>query len=114
MTRDVLLRFLRDAAEALDHMNEKHNLQHLDVKPRNLFIIGDRVKVADFGLVKHLERQNSSGLLGGVTPLYAPPETFVGKISPQSDQYSLAIVYQEMLTGLRPYIAKNVRQMAQL
>ncbi len=37
--RDDLLRYLRDAAEALDYMNEKHNLQHLDVKPRNLFLI---------------------------------------------------------------------------
>src|SRR5271163_2809933 len=77
--RDDLLRYLRDAAEALDYMNEKHKLQHLDVKPRNLFLICDRVKVADFGLVKHLERQSASGLLGGVTPLYAAPETFKGK-----------------------------------
>src|SRR2546425_3613034 len=111
--RDDLLRYLRDAAEALDYMNEKHNLQHLDVKPRNLFIIGDRVKVADFGLIKHLERQSSSGLLGGVTPLYAPPETFNGKISQRSDQYSLAIVYHELLTGQRPFTGKNVRQLAQ-
>ena len=57
--RDDLLRYLRDAAEALDHMNEKHNLQHLDIKPRNLFLISDRVKVADFGLVKHLERASA-------------------------------------------------------
>src|SRR5438477_260502 len=68
--RDDLLRYLRDAAEALDYMNEKFKLQHLDVKPRNLFLICERVKVADFGLVKHLERQSASGLLGGVTPLY--------------------------------------------
>src|SRR2546421_3059817 len=111
--RDVLLRFIRDAAEALDHMNEKHNLQHLDIKPRNLFLISDRVKVADFGLVKHLERQSSSGVLGGVTPLYAPPETFSGKISAHSDQYSLGIVYQELLTGHRPFDGKNIRQLAQ-
>src|SRR5437764_8664042 len=111
--RDDLLRYMRDAAEALDHMNEKHNLQHLDIKPRNLFLISDRVKVADFGLVKHLERQSGSGLLGGVTPLYAPPETFAGKISERSDQYSLAIVYQELVTGQRPFAGKNVRQLAQ-
>src|SRR5205807_5037571 len=78
-----------------------------------LFLIGDRVKVADFGLVKHLERQSASGLLGGVTPLYASPETFNGKISQTSDQYSLAVVYQELLTGQRPFIGKNVRQLAQ-
>ena len=110
--RDQLLRYLRDAAEALDHMNEKHNLQHLDIKPRNLFLISDRVKVADFGLVKHLERSGRSGILGGVTPLYAPPETFSGKISEHSDQYSLAIVYQELLTGQRPFNGKNARQLA--
>ena len=43
------------SAEALDHMNIKHNLQHLDIKPHNLFLVYDQVKVADFGLVKHLE-----------------------------------------------------------
>ncbi|HZV04217.1 MAG TPA: tubulin-like doman-containing protein [Gemmataceae bacterium] len=111
--RDALLRYVRDAAEALDHMNEKHNLQHLDIKPRNLFLISDRVKVADFGLVKHLERSGASGILGGVTPLYAPPETFSGTITGHSDQYSLAIVYQELLTGQRPFNGKNPRTLAQ-
>src|ERR1019366_832343 len=111
---DDLMRYMRDAAEALDYMYEKHQLQHLDVKPRNLFLIGDRVKVADFGLVKGFEKSTNSGILGGVTPLNAPPEAFQGKISPQSDEYSLAIVYQELLTGHRPYMAKNIRQMAQM
>ncbi len=108
--REDLLRYMRDAAEALDHMNEKYNLQHLDIKPRNLFLVSDRVKVADFGLVKHLERQ--SGILASVTPLYASPETFNGKISQHSDQYSLAIVYHELLTGQRPFNGKNARQLA--
>jgi eukaryotic-like serine/threonine-protein kinase len=111
--RDALLRYVRDAAEALDHMNEKHNLQHLDIKPRNLFLISDRVKVADFGLVNSLGRQTANGVLGGVTPLYASPETFQGKITDRSDQYSLAIVYQELLTGQRPFNGKNPRQLAQ-
>jgi len=110
--RDTLLRYIRDAAEALDHMNEKHGLQHLDIKPRNLFLVSDRVKVADFGLVKTLERSGSSGLLAAVTPLYASPETFTGEISSRSDQYSLAIVYQELLTGHRPFNGKSARQLA--
>src|SRR6266851_290616 len=112
IARDALLRYIRDAAEALDHMNEKHNLQHLDIKPRNLFLVSDRVKVADFGLVKTLERSGMSGVLGGVTPMYAPPETFSDNISGRSDQYSLAIVYQEMLTGQRPFNGRNARVLA--
>src|SRR5205085_3466811 len=111
--RDSLLRFLRDASEALDYMGDKHGLAHLDIKPRNLFLVSDRVKVADFGLVKHLERSSASGLLGGVTPLYAAPETFTNKISSHSDQYSLAIVYQELLTSQRPFNGKNARMLAQ-
>ncbi|MBM3983231.1 MAG: hypothetical protein FJ304_23760 [Planctomycetes bacterium] len=110
--RDILLGFLDDAAVGLDHLIEKHNLQHLDVKPRNLFTVADRVKVADFGLVKQLERSSSSGLLGGVTPVYAAPETFQNKISKHSDQYSLAVVYVELLTGQRPFAGKNIRQLA--
>src|SRR5207237_7420336 len=85
---------------------------HLDSMPRNLFLVSDRVKVADFGLVKHLERSGASGILGAVTPLYAPPETFTGAISDRSDQYSLAVVYQELLTGHRPFNGKNARQLA--
>jgi hypothetical protein len=107
--RNDLLRYMRDAAEALDHMIEKYHLQHLDIKPRNLFLISDRVKVADFGLVKQIERQ--SGMLNGITPLYAPPETFQGRISEHSDQYSLALVYHELLTGRRPFSGKTARQM---
>lgn len=110
--REELLGYMRDAADGLDHLNEKHNLQHLDVKPRNLFLVGGRVKVADFGLVKNLERQSSSGLMAGVTPIYAAPETFGGKISPTADQYSLAIVYIELLTGRRPFNGKNIRALA--
>jgi serine/threonine protein kinase len=110
--RDILLGFLHDGAEGLDHLIEKHGLQHLDVKPRNLFMVADRVKVADFGLVKTLERSSSSGLMGGVTPIYAAPETFSNKISKHSDQYSLAVVYVELLTGKRPFPGKNIRQLA--
>src|SRR5207237_1142709 len=50
--------------------------------------------------------------MGGVTPIFAAPETFSNKISKHSDQYSLAIVYIELLTGLRPFSGKNIRQLA--
>jgi eukaryotic-like serine/threonine-protein kinase len=110
--RPELIRYLTDAADALDYLNGHFSLQHLDVKPRNLFVIADRVKVADFGLVKNLDRPSSAGVMGGVTPIYAAPETFGGKLSRHCDQYSLAIVYMELLTGKRPFHGKNVRQIA--
>jgi serine/threonine protein kinase len=112
INRDFLVSYLSDAADGLDYLIERYNLLHLDVKPRNLFLVGNHVKVADFGLVKNLERQSSSGLMGGMSPMYAAPETFTGQMSRQSDQYSLAIVYMELLTGQRPFNARTIRQLA--
>jgi hypothetical protein len=108
--RDELLRYMEESAEALDLMNIEYQLQHLDIKPHNLFLTHNHVKVADFGLVKDLEGMVAS-VTGGVTPVYAAPETFDGYISRFCDQYSLAIVYQELLTGQRPFTGTNVRQL---
>ncbi len=108
---EELLGYLRDAADALDYMSEKHSLQHLDVKPENLLIVGDHVKVADFGLVKEIQEVTAS-IMGGLTPLYAPPEVFDGQPTRLSDQYSLAIVFQEMLTAVLPFPGKTAAQLA--
>src|SRR5262245_19987732 len=91
-------------------MNQEYQLQHLDIKPQNLFLVHSHVKVADFGLVKDLEGMVAS-VTGGVTPVYAAPETFDGYVSRFSDQYSLAIVYQELLSGQRPFSGPKRRQL---
>ena len=78
--REELLGNLRDTAEALDYMSEIYGLQHLDIKPQNLLLVGKRIKVADFGLVKDLMGSNSTAP-GGVTPVYATPEAFDGRVS---------------------------------
>ncbi len=108
--RQELLGYIEEAAEALDLMNIHYQLQHLDIKPQNLFLVFQHVKVADFGLVKDLEGMQAS-VTGGITPVYAAPETFDGWVSRFSDQYSLAIVYQELLTGQRPFSGTSVRQL---
>ncbi len=109
--RDELLAYLRDAADALDYMNDQYGLQHLDIKPQNLLLVGGRIKIADFGLVKDLQGTSATAT-GGVTPIYASPEAFDGRVSRFSDQYSLAVVYQEMLTGVRPFPGKSALQLA--
>lgn len=109
--RTELLTYLRETAEALDLMNIQFQLQHLDIKPQNIFLVFNHVKVADFGLVKDLGNMAAATVTGGVTPVYAAPETFDGWLSRFSDQYSLAIVYQELLTGQRPFAGSTMRQL---
>src|SRR5262249_43790523 len=68
------------------------------------------MKVADFGQVRLLG--GLSNTAPGVTPVYATPEAFDGRVSRHSDQYSLAVVYQEMLTGHRPFPGTTMMQLA--
>jgi serine/threonine protein kinase len=114
--RNELIHYLRDAAEVLDLLNLEHGLQHLDVKPRNLFVVGRHIKVADFGLVNSLAElhgvDEESARLFAATPTYSSPESFLGRITLFSDQYSLAVTYTELLTGTPPFPGKNIHQLA--
>ncbi|MEM9186190.1 MAG: tubulin-like doman-containing protein [Planctomycetota bacterium] len=108
--REELVGYLRDAADALDFLHTEHDLQHLDIKPENLLLLAGHVKVADFGLVKSISNHTQS-LVGGMTPTYAAPEVFQGRPSKHSDQYSLAVMYQELLTGALPFAGANVAEL---
>ncbi|MFO1002256.1 MAG: tubulin-like doman-containing protein [Planctomycetaceae bacterium] len=108
--REELIGYLRDAADALDFMSEQHGLQHLDVKPDNVLLQGAHAKIGDFGLTKSLNASGHS-IVNGFTPLYAPPELFDGHPERGSDQYSLAIVYQMMLTGVPPFNGRSAAQL---
>lgn len=110
--REELLRYMADAAEALDFLSQRHSLLHLDIKPENLLVSGDHIKVADFGLVKELATRTQNSLVSGMTPTYAAPEVFDDAPSAFSDQYSLAIVYQEMLVGTLPFPGRTAAQLA--
>ncbi|MBN9521505.1 protein kinase [bacterium] len=108
--RDELLRYLHEAAEALDVIGTRHGLQHLDVKPANLFLTGGHVQVGDYGLVSKLDGGTANGMNRGLTPKYAAPEVLRGQVHTRSDQYSLALVYQELLTGTFPYTGRTPQQ----
>jgi serine/threonine protein kinase len=109
--RKELLGLLLEAAEALDWMNFAHGLQHLDVKPHNLFVVSNHLKIADFGLVHSVPEGGSGACHRGTTPLYASPERLRGTLSRHCDQYSLAIVYQQLLTGTVPFWSPNIHQL---
>jgi serine/threonine protein kinase len=111
--RDELLRYMEETAEALDVMNVQYDLQHLDIKPQNLFLLYNHIKVGDFGLVKDLEGMTARATCG-VTAVYAAPETFGGVVSRYCDQYNLAVAYQELLTGRLPFEGANSRQLMML
>jgi len=108
-----LIKYLFEAAEALDLIQSQYQLQHLDIKPHNLFLVQNHLKIGDFGLVRELTF-NSNDYQGTITPVYSPPELIEGWPSKYSDQYSLAIVYQEMATGKRPFEADNLRKLIQM
>ena len=94
------------AAEALAVAHEA-GVIHRDLKPANLFIVaGDRLKICDFGIAKHLDATRTITRQGEVmgTPAYMSPEQWEGgRIDARSDIYSLGCVLYELLAGRPPF-----------
>ncbi len=98
------LRFIADVLSALTYAHAR-NVIHLDVKPSNILINGEKALLTDFGFAKDLAlaaitQQGTS--LG--TPNYMAPEQFAGeRRDPRSDLYAVGAVLYHMLTGAPPY-----------
>jgi eukaryotic-like serine/threonine-protein kinase len=109
--RDELLRNMSQAAQTLDELNIERQIQYLDVKPQTLILESENVRLAGSETSKFLGGMIGTVTPPGITPVYAAPETFDGRVSRFCDQYSLAVVYQEMLTGHRPFRGTSLQQL---
>ena len=110
LTLDIVAAVFSSVAHALDVAHENQVL-HLDIKPDNILI--DRkgqVKVTDFGLAK-LAGSGGFGSAGGGTIGYMPLEQMRGELlDVRCDEWALASVSYEMLTGENPFLAEDLRQ----
>jgi serine/threonine-protein kinase len=102
--------YLEKVADVLDYMNRRRHhidgqlvgIQHCDVKPSNLLLVGDTVKLSDFSLSSitgsPVKPHRRAGTLG-----YAAPEVFQGRLSDWTDQFALAITYCELRSLKLPF-----------
>jgi hypothetical protein len=94
-----------------------YRVVHRDLKPDNVFLVpvegreAESVKILDFGIsmVKgpRWGRQAPEGTVMG-TPLYMAPEQIEGRVADSdgaTDQFALAVIAYEMLTGRNPFQA---------
>jgi hypothetical protein len=111
---EASLRIAEEVGEALAYAHDR-GVVHRDVKPGNILLTDGGAVVADFGIAmaldqadeRHLTRTGQSvGTIG-----YMSPEQASGDrgLDARSDQYSLAAVLFEMLTGEPPFTGRNAR-----
>ncbi len=84
---------------------------HRDVKPANIFLVGDRALLGDFGVAKPTGEDSPPLTADGHqvgTPVYMAPEQIAGSATPQSDLYAAGMIIYEALTGVRWSIATPV------
>ena len=107
---DVLGSYMRNAAAALDFMNARQHpfegrkvgFQHCDIKPSNMLLCGNTVKLADFGLAAPVVAMHNPYQKCGTLD-FAAPEIHRGDLSDRSDQFSLAVSYYYLRTGHFPF-----------
>lgn len=104
-----VLEIIAEVCDALQFAHD-HGVVHRDIKPTNILMdVRGRVKVADFGLARHMvaesttTTQTRSSILMG-TPAYAAPEQRLHSrtLDHRADIYSVGIMMYEMLTGQFP------------
>jgi serine/threonine protein kinase len=109
---EELLDYSEQAARGIDFMNLKDHvvvggtvkIQHCDIKPENMMLVGDSVVICDFGLAQLLGdvQKTATGALG--TPAYISPEVLLNqRPSNTTDQYSFACSYYHLRTGELPF-----------
>ncbi len=110
-------RILLEASDALGAAHEA-GVIHRDIKPENIMLEGKarRVQLMDFGIAKAIDHTDgtpgltSTGMLVG-TPHYMSPEQASGEphLDNRSDQYALAVVGFQMITGSLPFDGESTR-----
>jgi serine/threonine protein kinase/Flp pilus assembly protein TadD len=108
------LQIVRGIASALDYAH-RQNIVHRDIKPENVMLQDGEALVTDFGIAKAVsvasgDTLTQTGMMIG-TPAYVSPEQAAGEnvIDGRSDQYSLACVLYEMLSGRKPFTGANAQ-----
>ncbi|HEV2448123.1 MAG TPA: protein kinase, partial [Candidatus Sulfopaludibacter sp.] len=110
LASEQIFSILGQTSNALDYAHQK-GIVHRDIKPANIMIAGDgTAKITDFGIAKITtsEQFTMTGSIVG-TPHYMSPEQVQGQpVDGRSDQFSLAVIAYEMLTGEKPYTGEHL------
>ena len=102
------VQIIRHLADALDYAHQQ-GVVHRDVKPANIILdASGEPLLLDFGLARFEERESNLTQDGTIlgTPAYMPPEQASAQhelVGPASDQYSLGVVFYELLCGQTPF-----------
>ncbi len=101
LPRPELLVALKNVARTLDVLSSRSGAPHLALNTETVQLVGGQGLASDFGLAAWFWLPSGQSL-ADVNPRYAAPEMGMNAVSRFCDPYSLALVYQEMLTGVHP------------
>ena len=131
ISEEIARYFIFNILQGIIYLN-KNNLIHRDIKSDNILLhyeneedlithnfLKAKIKIIDFGFARYLEQDELAGSLVG-TPMYMEPsilKTFMtsksrvvdGFYDKKVDVWSLGILTYELLIGIVPFVARNIK-----
>jgi len=111
--------YMLQLRDALQYLRTK-NIVHRDLKPQNILLTSPvHIKITDFGLARYINLdaetpQENEDLFSTYcgSPIYMSPELLNHQqYNSKSDLWSLGIILYELITGVPPFIAKNLKHL---
>ncbi len=109
---EVKIRLIVQMLQALAYLHRR-GIVHRDLKPDNVLVVGDMVKVLDFGLAQKVDLDAVSDEVAGTMAYIAPEVLMGGGANEASDIYAAGVLIYEIFAGRLPFIADTFDQLMQ-
>jgi eukaryotic-like serine/threonine-protein kinase len=112
LTNDERIALMQQVMQALIYLHRR-GILHRDLKPDNVIVVHEQVKLLDFGLAvaRKYAPEDQKDMVAG-TLAYIAPEVLMGNpASEASDLYSVGMIVYEMLAGKHPFDTQNVQNL---